>query len=326
MVRKVNKRNRKGTQAELGLLFNCTALYVCVSTQLQTDEAFSLAVQQDGLQTHCTAQGWPVCPEHIYIDVDRVDKTIDRPQFNALMTAAQAGQVQRIVALKLDRIVRDVREFLTMVGQLQAWGCDLVLVQEGFDTSTPSGHLALTMFAAMATLDATTTTERVMTGKAQKARRVAYSASRCPFGYDYANGALSINEEQAQTVRAIFAMFLSGKSFSEIAMTLHEAGIPTARAGKRDKNNNKERGARWHTGTVRYIVRNDIYAGVVQGADQTGNQLTQEDKDGDGVKGTSPPAIIDKATYQQTQRRLQSLRPGIQLENEIAHKLEHLAD
>src|SRR5215207_9201258 len=153
MVRKVNKRNRKGTQAELSLPSNCTALYVRVSTQLQADEAFSLAVQQDSLQAHCTAQGWHGCPEHIYIDVDRSSKTTDRPQFNALMTDAQAGQVQRIVAIKLDRIVRDVREFLTMLGQLQAWGCDLVLVQESFDTSTPYGHWALTMFAAMATLD-----------------------------------------------------------------------------------------------------------------------------------------------------------------------------
>lgn len=308
MARKLIKRTSKGTQGDLGLQTTCTALYVRVSTQLQADEGFSLEAQQERLEAHCKAQGWAVDADHIYIDAGVSGKTTDRPKFTAMLAAAQAGQVQRIVAMKLDRMARNVREFLTTVDQLKAWGCDLVLVKESFDTSTPHGRFALTMFAAMAELEASTITERVMTGKAQKATQGGYNGSRCPLGYDYQSGAFIIND-QAQTVRSVFALFLQGLSINAIAQKMNDEGRPTARAGKADKN--KKQTSRWYASTVRTILGNGIYAGVGQWA-------------GVEVAG-SHPAIIDPATYEQAHRRLQSLRPGKQLESEIERRLEHLA-
>ena len=125
-----------------------------------------------------------------------------------MMAADQAGLVQRIIAMKLDRMARNVREFLATVNQLKAWGCDLVLVKESFDTSTPHGRFALTMFAAMAELEASMITERVMSGKQQKASKGGYNVSRCPLGYEYSNGEFKINEQAAVVVRDIFAGFI----------------------------------------------------------------------------------------------------------------------
>jgi len=311
MAQRMNKRQGKAKQGDLSLQATCTALYVRVSTQLQADEGFSLEAQQERLEAYCKAQSWHVCPDHIYIDAGVSGKTTERPRFQAMLAAAQAGQVQRIVAMKLDRMARNVREFLATVDQLKVWGCDLVLVKESFDTSTPHGRFALTMFAAMAELEASTITERVMSGKQHKASKGGakgfYNGSRRPLGYDYHTGKFEINDSQAETVRTVFAMFIAGQSLNAIAKALNDAQAPTASEGL------------WYASTVRYILTNGLYAGLSQwyaDATREASKIT--------VAGAYP-AIISKATYDQAHRRLKSLRPGRQLESEITRRLEHLA-
>lgn len=294
MARKVTKGNGTVKQADLALQYTCTALYVRVSTQGQADEGFSLEAQQERLQAFCVAQGWHVCPDHIYIDAGVSGKSTERPQFQAMLAAAKEKQIQRIVAMKLDRMARNVREFLATVDQLKAWGCDLVLVKESFDTSTPHGRFALTMFAAMAELEASTITERVMSGKQQKASKGGFNGGAEAFGYTYGAGTFEINEVEAATVRNMFTMFLAGLSINGIAKALNDAGHTT------------KKGKAFFPMTVRQTLTNGIYAGVAQW-------------DGVEVDGVYP-AIIDKATYEAAHKRLQALRPGIQSESEIARR------
>jgi len=296
MARKVNKGSDQAKQGNLGLQATCTALYVRVSTQSQADEGFSLEAQQERLEAYCKAQGWHICPDHIYIDAGVSGKTTDRPRFNAMLAAAQAGSIQRIVAMKLDRMARNVREFLATVDQLKVWGCDLVLVKESFDTSTPHGRFALTMFAAMAELEASTITERVMSGKQQKASKGGFNGAPEAYGYTYSEGKFAINKQEAHWVREIFTMFLDGNSINGIAKILNESGAPT------------KRGGHWFAMTVRQTLTNGIYAGVAQW-------------DGVEVEGAYP-AIITQATYEAAHRRLQALRPGKQLESNITRRLQ----
>jgi site-specific DNA recombinase len=299
MARKQSKASKGNKQADLGLQYTCTALYIRVSTQLQAEEGFSLEAQQERLEAYCIAQGWHVCAEHIYIDAGVSGKTSDRPAYQAMLQAAQAGQIQRIVAMKLDRMARNVRDFLATVDHLRAWHCDLVLVKESFDTSTPHGRFALTMFAAMAELEASTITERVMSGKQQKASTGGYNGSRCPLGYVYEAGQFDVVEEQAAIVRRVFAMFLAGQAMGAIAGAMNESQTPTSRGGQ------------WYASTVRTILDNGCYAGVAQWQGQEAAGIY--------------PAIIDKATYEAAHQRLQALRPGKQLETEIVRRQQTVA-
>jgi GTP-binding protein len=61
---------------------------------------------------------------------------------------------------------------------------------------------------------------------------------------------LIIDEKQADTIRQIFKMKrYQRKGLREIARTLNEQGVATARGGE------------WHAGTIKYILANQLYKG-----------------------------------------------------------------
>jgi site-specific DNA recombinase len=283
MARKYSKR-QSAEQLALGDKVERTALYIRVSTERQAEEGYSLDAQATRLGAYCQAQGWDVESAHVFVDAGVSGKSTDREQFQAMMDAAQRGDITRIVAMKLDRIARNTKDFLAIVDALQAHGCDLVLIKESFDTSTPQGKFFMTMSAAMAEFEASTITERVMSGKAQKAQDGGYNGARCPLGYSYDQGVFSIVEEDAATVRYIFAAFAAGDGMKAIADGLNLTATPTARGGA------------WYASTVRTILQNGFYAGLSQW---------------DGVETIgSHPAIISRDLYELAHSRLKALKPG----------------
>lgn len=282
MARK-NKKQSAG-QLALGAKVEVTAIYVRVSTERQAEEGYSLDDQARRLGYYCESQEWNVDAKRVYIDAGVSGKSTHREQFQAMMSAARSGEITRIVAMKLDRIARNVKDFLGIVDELKTAGCDLVLIKESFDTSTPHGKFALTMFAAMAELEAATITERVMSGKAQKASEGGYNGAQCPLGYKYESGAFTVDSSAAYWVREVFNRFVSGQTMSGIATALNDAGAPTAKGGA------------WYAGTVRYVLQNGFYAGLTQwdGREESGDH----------------PAIIDRETYEAAHIRLQNMRRG----------------
>ena len=283
MARKMSKRSAR--QDGLDLRSNgCTALYLRVSTAGQVD-GFSLDAQRARLDAYCVAMGWEVCAEHIYIEAGESGKTTDRPAFKEMLRAARDGQISRIVAIKLDRVARNTRAFLALVDELTSINVDLVLVAESFDTGTPQGRFALTMFAAMAELERSTITDRVMSGKRQKATVGGFNGAPAPYGYTYANGEFAIDLDRATVIERIFAEFVAGATMADIAQRLNGDGTPTARGGT------------WASATIRAMLRNGAYAGLSQW---------------DGVESESAtyPAIVDHDTYTAADRRLRALKPG----------------
>ena len=100
--------------------------------------------------------------------------------------------------------------------------------------------------------------------------------ARVPFGYKIEGGHQVIDAEQAAVVVRIFSEFCRPHfhtGLSEIAHDLNVDGVPTQRGGK------------WHASTVRYILRNQVYA-------------------------EAPHAIISRGAYDQAQDRLATLRMG----------------
>lgn len=282
MARKLPKRTQALNSVEKSV--ECTALYIRVSTEKQADEGFSLDSQKERLQAFCVAHGWTVDERHVYVDAGISGKTTDRAAFQSMMQAARDGVISRIVVMKLDRLARNVKDFLSIADELKGVGCDLVLVKEAFDTSTAQGKFAITLFAAIAELEASTITERVLSGKAQKAKNGGYNGARCPLGYEYANGAFTVIAAHAETVRTVFDSFVAGETLLGIAEKMNKARVTTARSGT------------WYASTVRAIVTNGFYAGLAQWKEEE-------------VLGKHP-AIISLDLYEQAIKRFDNIKRG----------------
>lgn len=280
MARKFTKRTPR-TNYQKALPTDCTALYIRVSTQKQAEEGFSLDAQRQRLTAMCTANGWRLCDDQVYTDAGESGKSADRQAYQAMLTAIEAGAINRVVVAKLDRLSRNTRDFLEFLDFCDRHDCAIVSIAEGFDTGTPTGRAVVTVLMAFAELERTQIKDRVMTGKREKARRGGYNGAFVPLGYCY-NGAWSIDEAAAAAVRTCFDRYNAGDTLTAIAQELNASAAPTARGGK------------WHPATVRYILTNGFYAGLNQwdGADAVGEW----------------PAIIDLEAYQAAQQRLDA--PG----------------
>ena len=106
--------------------------------------------------------------------------------------------------------------------------------------------------------------------------------------------------EEAETVRWIYSLFLSGKTTCSIASLLTREGIPTP-AGKK----------KWAASTVESILKNEKYKGdaLLQKA-FTVDFLTKKQKKNEGevpqyYVENSHPAIIDPAEWKLVQRELE---------------------
>lgn len=109
--------------------------------------------------------------EHLYED-HASGKRDDRPGLEACLKAVRSGDT--LIAWKLDRLGRDLRHLVNLVGDLTKRGIGLrVLAGEGaaIDTTTANGRLMFGFFAALAEFERELIVERTKAGLASARAR-----------------------------------------------------------------------------------------------------------------------------------------------------------
>lgn len=92
-------------------------------------------------------------------------KLADRPELaKALLSANRAGD--QLVITKLDRLGRSLEHLIELSGQLQARGVDLVVLDQGIDTSTAVGRMFFQILGSIAEFEHALMSERTMDGLA----------------------------------------------------------------------------------------------------------------------------------------------------------------
>ena len=126
-------------------------------------------------------------------------------------------------------------------------------VTEPIDTATPMGQTIFAILAGMAQQERHIITERTLTGKRAKASKGGFAGATAPYGYRTdGRGSLEIVETEAEVVRIIFGMRAAGHTLKCIADHFNAKRRPTRRSGV------------WHPGTIRYILDNPKYRGIVE--------------------------------------------------------------
>lgn len=224
------------------------AIYTRVSTEDQAKEGFSLDAQLEKLRAYCTARGWSVAGE--YVDDGYSGRKARRPAYIRMMEEQEKWDT--LLVIKMDRIHRNSKNFMTMMEELGREGKEFVSMMESLDTSTAMGRFVMDIIQRIAQLESEQIGERVYIGMEQKAKtNGGMLGFNIPYGYDYVNGKLVENKTEALQVKKIYEMYLSGQSMKKIAKTFNDQGIPT-------KQNKK-----WGQQTVALILKNPLYYGFL---------------------------------------------------------------
>ena len=110
-------------------------IYIRVSKEDQAREGFSLGEQQEKLEGFCKYKGYEIYKVYKDAGISAKDMT-HRPQFQAMLEDMKAGKINYIVAYKLDRVTRSVRDLETLISTLEKYHCYLICDRDDVNTSS----------------------------------------------------------------------------------------------------------------------------------------------------------------------------------------------
>ncbi len=224
------------------------AIYTRVSTEDQAKEGFSLDAQLDKLQAYCKARDWIIGGE--FVDEGYSGRNVKRPAYTRMME--DIDKWDSLLVIKMDRIHRNSKNFMLMMEHLKKEEKEFVSMTESLDTSTAMGRFVMDIIQRIAQLESEQIGERVYIGMEQKARtNGGVLGFNIPYGYDYPEGTLIKNTEEARVINNIYSWYQNGKSMGKIAKMLNNTKIPTKKGGV------------WAKKTISTILKNPVYCGYL---------------------------------------------------------------
>lgn len=225
----------------------------------------------------------------------RADK---RPEFQRMIADCKAGKIDKIICKSTSRFARNTVDTLTTVRELKELGIGVYFESHNMDTMSSGGEILLTVLASIAEQESRTISNNVKWTFEKKRERGDVDFNYTNFlGYTKnADREIVVVPEEADVVRRIYRMFISGFSTWYIKDKLTEEGVKTP-SGK----------LKWSVQTITSILRNEKYMGCALLGKTTKIDVTSKRR----VKNTgqikqyfvekSHPPIIDEETFQLAQ-------------------------
>lgn len=228
--------------------------------------------------------------------------TKHRTGFNEMIADALDGKIDLIVTKSVSRFARNTVDSLSTIRQLKDKGVECYFEKENIYTFDGKGELMITIMSSLAQEESRSISENVTWGARKRFSDGRYSMPYKQFlGYRKGpDGKPEIVPEEAEIVRTIYDMFMSGMTPGGIAKELTARSIPTP-ANKPE----------WHTSTVLSILKNEKYKGdALLQKHFTVDFLQKKKKVNEGEVTqyyceASHPAIITPALFDKVQKELE---------------------
>ncbi len=177
-----------------------------------------------------------------------------RKNFVRMMEDAKDGHFDLIVTREVSRFARNTVDTLQQTRLLKRMGIEVYFTEDGIWTmNDEDGELRLAIMATLAQNESKKTSMRVKAGQMVSFQNGVVYGTGNVLGYDKVGPEYVINEEQAETVRRIFDLYLAGNGYHKIMKQLEKEGRRTA-MGK----------TMWHYATVGHILKNRLYCGELE--------------------------------------------------------------
>ena len=220
-------------------------IYIRVSTEDQAREGFSLGEQEEKLKQLCDYKGYEVYK--VYCDAGISAKDMEhRPKFQEMLKDMKDGKINYIVAYKLDRVTRSVRDLEELISQLEKYNTYLVCDRDDVNTSTANGRFFVRMLTVLSQLEIEIVSERTKFGL-NGAIKSGHLPGQVALGFKKdGNKKTIIDPATAPIIKRVFDLYLQGKTFLQISNIFNE-----------EKVLNKN----WKDTHIERIINNRLYMG-----------------------------------------------------------------
>ena len=222
------------------------AAYARVSCDKDT-MLHSLAAQIDYYRKYITHNPeWEFAG--VYADEAKTGTKDDREQFQRLLSDCRAGLVDMVITKSISRLARNTVTLLATVRELKELGINIFFEEQNINSISEEGELMLTLMASQAQEESLSCSENCK-WKIRKGFEKGQPNTCTMLGYRLVDGEITLVPDEAEIVKEIFDLYLSGCGVQKIANTLNERGIGT------------EKIPFWYPDTIRNILRNEKYMG-----------------------------------------------------------------
>ena len=258
-------------------------IYIRVSTEDQAREGFSLGEQEEKLRQLCKYKDFEIFK--VYKDAGISAKDMkNRPAFQQMLEDMKSGKLNYIVAYKLDRVTRSVRDLEVLISTLEQYHCYLICDRDDVNTSTANGRFFVRMLTVLSQLEIEIVSERTKFGL-NGAIKAGHIPGKCPLGYYRdKDKTLKIDNTTKDVVLRIFELYLEGKSYQTIANIFNKEKVLYP-----DEKH-------WIDSTINRIINNKIYIGDYERYKYDNNKETEVFMD-------VVPPIITRAMWEEIQKQ-----------------------
>src|SRR5882724_566086 len=259
---RMNKIAKHGGTA----LVRC-AIYTRKSTEEGLEQEFnSLDAQREAGEAYVASQkseGW-TCLEARYDDGGFTGGNMDRPALKRLLADIDAGLIEAVIVYKVDRLSRSLLDFARMMECFDKRQISFVSVTQQFNTASSMGRLVLNVLLSFAQFEREIISERTRDKIAATRRKGKWTGGTPILGYDVDPQAnrLVINAQEAELVRAIFALYLQHQALVPVVEELERQGWLNKRW--RTKAGHERGGLRFTKTNLHRLLTNVSYAGQVR--------------------------------------------------------------
>ena len=177
-------------------------------------------------------------------------ETKKRDDFNRMIADCRDGKIDRILVKSVSRFARNQEDYIYYMRELLRLGVTINFEKENLDTGKMSSEQVADIYGAFAQIETTGHSANMRISNRIRMEKGIFVPSATPYGYRLNNKTMEVVPEEAEIVRRIYQMYLSGQGRTEIAKELNRLGV---------KRENRK--LTWHTETVRYILTNISYTG-----------------------------------------------------------------
>jgi len=152
-------------------------------------------------------------------------ETKKRDDFNRMIADCRDGKIDRILVKSVSRFARNQEDYIYYMRELLRLGVTISFEKENLDTGKMNSEQVADIYGAFAQIETTGHSANMRISNRIRMEKGIFVPAKAPYGYRLIQNNLVIVPEEAEVVRRIYQMFLSGQGIFDIANELNQEGV-----------------------------------------------------------------------------------------------------